>query len=388
MPVQGVFAAVNIATTVMQLFGPKGYSIGNLLTIQTEMLRTISAQLDVLQKGIEVIIGRLEEIQRLIGELPKETASQIYQTELKGLLGTYQEIMTGFILECETDGGVLSAQKRYKNVIEEELLKQLRNTRSELFSFNDPLHIPLISAALNIEVQAMTIADYHKEQRPRLIAALKRYMSWLENLLSKDYEQSIPNRIKIIKEKQLQIVDTSQELRVYRLCKLRESEEWGRYHRYYDIYIDCSVHSYSKVPVLDSDQMEQVKPLIDSNYFLFENTPHKLEVFRDRESSFQIKVREIKLYERGDRGGRDLLSTRYESDNHSFFQNDAYSFNNASVIVSCDGSVGVWTAPPESLQQTSSALELTGYSIVSLGALQATAVETLNALKRFLKELQ
>ncbi len=92
MPLPAIYAAVSIATTVMQLFGPTGYSIANLLAIQTEMLRNISQQLSVIQKGIETILEELDEIQKLLKQLPERVSSELYHRKLQGLIGTYREL--------------------------------------------------------------------------------------------------------------------------------------------------------------------------------------------------------------------------------------------------------------------------------------------------------
>ena len=43
-----VLAAISIATTFAQMFGPKRYSLADLLAIQTEMLKNISSQLELI----------------------------------------------------------------------------------------------------------------------------------------------------------------------------------------------------------------------------------------------------------------------------------------------------------------------------------------------------
>lgn len=191
MALPAIYAAITIATTVMQLFGPKGYSISNLLAIQTDMLRNISQQLSVIQKGIETILEELDDIQKLLKQLPERVSSELYHRKLQGLIGTYRELMEGFISERDKNG-ILKAREIFNSRFEEELIKPLREVRNTLYTFNDPLHIPMLTLALHAEVHSMILNDTPQSV---FLSALKRYETFLSDMLSEKNDSSITQRL-------------------------------------------------------------------------------------------------------------------------------------------------------------------------------------------------
>lgn len=87
---------VNTAMGVMRLMsGPQG-GAGDLMAIQMEMLKQISAQLSAIQKGVLEILDRLDRLEQLIGELPKQVVFELYRARISGLNARYKELMATY----------------------------------------------------------------------------------------------------------------------------------------------------------------------------------------------------------------------------------------------------------------------------------------------------
>jgi hypothetical protein len=192
--VTAALAVINTALALGRLFSSSG-SVGDLLKLQTQMLQTISAQIAVVQRGIDEILTRLGEIQAMIGQLPAEVVNELYRRRLNALLGTYTEIMSAYQADVARRG-VATAHRQNADELENELLKPLREVRSVLLTTPAYVNVPLLSAALHTEVHAMIMCGY---RTVRIKPALDRYREWFTTTLRTD-SASIESRIATLRE--------------------------------------------------------------------------------------------------------------------------------------------------------------------------------------------
>jgi len=209
-------AAANIAITSIQLFGKNGGSIGDLMGIQTEMLRNISLQLGVIQENMELILEKLEEVYSLIELLPEKVGSEIHQKELQGVLESYNEVMSGYIDERDTVS-ILSANDIYMRRFNREVLEPIVEKRNVLLEYKNPVHIPLVAAALQVEIHTMIISGRAKSEKK---ATLHRYQSWLENLLSETNPVGLPSKIEKSRNQLNKVRDVIPTIYVDDLCQM------------------------------------------------------------------------------------------------------------------------------------------------------------------------
>lgn len=90
-PVSTVLMILQAVGALATLFGPKGPSLVDLANAQMTMLENISAQIKLVNDGIIGILSRLDEFERLIGELPDRTANAKALATLKGSLQLFNE---------------------------------------------------------------------------------------------------------------------------------------------------------------------------------------------------------------------------------------------------------------------------------------------------------
>jgi hypothetical protein len=192
--VTAALAVINTALALGRLFSSSG-SVADLLKLQTQMLQTISAQIAVVQRGIDEILARLGEIQTMIGQLPAEVVNELYRRRLNALLGTYNEIMAAYEADVKAKG-IATAHKQNVDELENELLKPLREVRSVLLTTPAYLNVPLLSAALHVEVHGMIMAGYRAS---RIKPALERYREWFTKTLRAD-AGSIEGRMAALRE--------------------------------------------------------------------------------------------------------------------------------------------------------------------------------------------
>lgn len=255
MAVGAIFAAVSIATSVMQLFGPKGYSLGNLLAIQTEMLKNISQQIIAIQNGIEEILKQLEDIQRKLDQLPENLATEIYNRNLQGVMFTYNDLMKGYIEERDKFG-IPQARSYYIPRINEEILRPIQSVRNTLITFKNPLHAPILSLALYAEIHSMILTD---TPHSAIKSALERYEEYFSDLLEIANPRSLPNTLVAFRAKKIQCDNQCNEL-IYKDFCLSLLERTGTSLRGITSFRNFR---FDQTVIYDEEEMNKINALLE-----------------------------------------------------------------------------------------------------------------------------
>lgn len=358
-----VITTVNIASSILHLCGPKGYSIRQLFKIQTELLLKISQQLLVIQKGIETILLSLDEIQKAIQELPSRTAIEIYESELRGINLSYQEFANGYMLERKKKG-IIEAQKVYEPLFD-RLIEKLVFSRNNLFSYNSPMHIPLVSSIMHIEILSSVMASRPKSQ---IISALQAYLAWFDQHTNTNNLKSLPKRIEGLRGKRFEIRKIGAEFYCNCNCLIDVGQEggergggaWGTLIRRLGKYIENDV--------LETQALTEIQPLIDSKFLKDSDLPRKLDFVGERN--------EVKLV-------------------HAKVSDTNIVMTSNPAVVPESAVTGTLTLPnctdrelSVELQATeiSKQLESSGFSLILLCSLLATTNQSMAAISKFIKD--
>lgn len=178
-----VVAIVALALQVYKMFSAQGPSINDFLRMQTEMLRIISLQLATIQKGIEEILARLDELEELVGAVPSRTVIEFHRTTIAAMRIVYNEKIGAYALDLR-DSGPAFARDRHSADIRSRIVNPLSQAKASLMvaATDSPAYllVPSVATALHIEVQARSIAgDRINDIQP----VLDEYRSWFERSL-------------------------------------------------------------------------------------------------------------------------------------------------------------------------------------------------------------
>ena len=177
-----IAAVVGIVVSVVKLLGSSGPSLGSLLHMQMQLMVKISAQLDVLQRTMNVILSRLDDIEHLIGQTPIRTVEAINKHKILGLSQLYDEKMKAYTQVVQSSGGLLTAaQDRYGVDLRETIVRPLQMARVELMTIDSVFNVPVLATALQVEAHSMLMAGY---DRPSVAEALKKYETWFDRTRS------------------------------------------------------------------------------------------------------------------------------------------------------------------------------------------------------------
>lgn len=237
---------VSTGASVAKLFGPGGSSVARMQRIQMELLVNISKQVAVIQRGVDLILRRLGDIEMLIGQIPSQTVTEEYRQRGYGLASLFQEHMKGYVIEREAST-IERAQEVYVPLLEREVLAPMREVRSILMLQDEPALIPAVSTMLHAEVHAMIVANYEKS---RMVTALQAYEQWLRAESSRFRE----------------LCQSARKLGFKRLCVQQSGTERfghnGRTHEYKWGAFQHLIVEYTLESALTADQMHELTPII------------------------------------------------------------------------------------------------------------------------------
>ena len=114
----------------------------SLLRLQVEMLKHIEAELGVIEKGIQEILTRLDELKEIVGELPKQVVIEENRIAIEGLSSRFGEVRETYIEE----GGSLTPQ--LDTELQNDLISPLRSARDKLMSYPQPQFLSYQLSAL------------------------------------------------------------------------------------------------------------------------------------------------------------------------------------------------------------------------------------------------
>jgi hypothetical protein len=194
-----VILVVNTALSVAKLFS-QGPGVADLLRLQVEMLKQISAQLNAIQSGVLEILNRLDQIEQLIGQIPEKVVIELYRAKVAGLNGRYTEIIATYKADVDKHG-IEYAQTTNGPELETELLKPLREARDILMTYSSFSLVPIVCSACFVETHAMIMANY---RHSRMLEAMHRYRDWLKTVSEGTSEATLTGAIAATQKAQTQ----------------------------------------------------------------------------------------------------------------------------------------------------------------------------------------
>jgi|GEM_PF-1770453 len=303
----------------------------------------------------------------MIDHVPERVAYEIYRRDLEGLLNTYLELTDGYIHERDTNG-IIKANQVFGHRFEEELLQPIRIARNQLFTYNDPMLIPVVSTALQAEIHVMIILDYPLSL---ITSSLNRYKFWLMDLLSENIIHSIPTKIKKYREQYSLLVKSLAVIPNNYKCNLAlESEPiTSGIKQNFDYIRTIKSNSFELVQkiILDEDQLTAVQPLIQSGILGEDDLPKGIVIQNNQDMLVELKY--------------NTYSSSLRSSSPGIIAEDRQSFNDAMRLPSCSDKDTGWQL--KYISELSKDFEKNGFSLLTLGCLKAAALESLKAIKKF-----
>ena len=108
------------AISVVGLFSHGGAGMESLLRLQTEMLKQIESELNVIEQQIEKILNSLEEVKEILGKLLKEIVIEDNRNTIETLAQRYREIKNAYVEEGRTLSTAI------KTELEHDILPKIR----------------------------------------------------------------------------------------------------------------------------------------------------------------------------------------------------------------------------------------------------------------------
>ncbi|HEU4456733.1 MAG TPA: hypothetical protein VFR81_26935 [Longimicrobium sp.] len=131
-----------------------GANLGKLLAAQTEMLRAISGQIAAMDARLMEIYNSVQELREAVDKLPAQTAVEVVQLELRGMLMTAANVFSTHALNQASRGHAYALDRSRDRA--ELLLHDISIHRNALLSDRSVALCPAVCAAWFIELQLLT----------------------------------------------------------------------------------------------------------------------------------------------------------------------------------------------------------------------------------------
>jgi len=197
-------AIVQTAISVASLFSHGGDGMESLLRLQVEMLKHIESELSIIEKGIQEILTRLDELKEIVGELPRQVVLEENRIAIEGLSARYAEVRDTYIEE----GRQLTPQ--LDTELQRDLISPLRSARDKLMSYPQPqfVLVPTICTACFVESLAMAMATTSPERTKQ---ALLRYRKWFVQVSRGKSESSLEGKVRMLQTAQFADAKTAHD---------------------------------------------------------------------------------------------------------------------------------------------------------------------------------
>jgi hypothetical protein len=172
-----IVAVVGIVLALVKMFSKSGPGIADLLNLQVQLLLNITAQLENVQEGIELILTRIDDVERLIGDIPVRTVEAINKHRIVGISRLYNEKKDAFYAVKAQTGQLLKAQERYSADLKASIVHPLQEARADLMSVDSVFNVPFIGLAFQMEVHSMVMAGADRQD---LEPVLRSYRGWFD----------------------------------------------------------------------------------------------------------------------------------------------------------------------------------------------------------------
>lgn len=379
MALPQIIAVIDIATVAASLFGSKGNPVKDLLEMQAALLRNILTQLSELQNGVSKIAVGIDELKKLVGEIPHQTVDLLYRTQLETKISQYKEILEGYTDELILHGKDVAITE-YKDQIIHELLGPIQELRTKIFSDKDPLDIPLINFCLQVEIAAMLIV-VHNIPKTRIQNALEEYQNWFNGFLDVNDPQSLINRYQFSRIVQQNLVHQAGLLYYLSICLIEKhlaympgDGPWvGGEPPSIKVWageIDVKKYEFIRQQLITAAELAQLQPVINAGFLALQDLPSMLKI-NGPIASKTFRIMDWK-------GQRNPLA------NDPIFQSNKSVYQLLAEPM-CANFVDTTTETPES-GPISLKLTENGYTLLALASLVFVVQESLQMIQKFMND--
>lgn len=196
-----IMTCIQVASSVASMLAPKGPSVSDLIAIQTEMLKNISNQINTLQKGVDIIMRKVDELKNYVEyDLPSDIYQEFVENNLLGDFAGYQEEINAY-LNDRVDMGCYPAleQQKSKLIL---ILQRIQTSRRQLLNTKrgkDYFLAPLIANCFKIEIDLMIMLYKDFTTKGNFISTFNAYESWLNEMQKEDNIYSVDFNITKLK---------------------------------------------------------------------------------------------------------------------------------------------------------------------------------------------
>jgi hypothetical protein len=279
-----VLTCIQVASSVAGMLSPKGPGIGDLLNIQTQMIKNISAQVETVQKGINQIILDIDNLKSYITySVPSLIYKEFVTNTLVSKFSGYERIKNTYLYERTTNGIYISYLFNKDKL--SKILDDIQSVRDQALNINDFFIAPIAAMCLKIEVDLLIIL-YGKElgdvSTKFFEESLAGYEKWLVEMQDIEKPYSVDFKIDELKK---DIDKANKNVFGYRMCiteHLKEStKEHGIKDDYDELYqykVKSELFSFQRklIPEIEND-LNSIKISIDELNYIYSKTAISLD---------------------------------------------------------------------------------------------------------------
>lgn len=145
---------IQAGLSLYQLSRSGGGGIGSLLAAQTEMLRALSQQMNVVNEKLDEIYGQIAELRTMLRSLPDRVAGATFRGQVLGSIANGSSLLLT-IDEKQRSRGRLAAIQAYDSSAT-AILTQMRQPVYAIMRETSTANLPLIALAWYTDFQLMT----------------------------------------------------------------------------------------------------------------------------------------------------------------------------------------------------------------------------------------
>lgn len=190
LEIAAVLAIVNFVGAIAGMLGRKSDPTAKLLVLNTQMLRTLSAQVSIVQATLEQVLLQLNGISAVLNQLPEAVVVEEFKGRVSGALVRYGEALQTYSADLEANG-IAFANERNRAELE-TIIGDIREARAALFGYDSQVSLPVLAAGMQCEIYSMIMIG---ERDSRIAAALEAYQRWFARWLVADGPLSLPSAI-------------------------------------------------------------------------------------------------------------------------------------------------------------------------------------------------
>lgn len=217
-----VMTCIQVASSVAGMLSPKGPDIGDLINIQTQMIKNISNQVAKLQDGINQIIFDIDNLKTHITyEVPSLIYKEFISNELIAKFSGYERIINTYLEERETKGIFIAYEKNKQDLA--TILYEIQSKRDQVLNVKDFFLAPIIARCIKVEIDLLIILlgdEIGDKSSAFFKNSLTGYERWLKDMQDLNNSYSVDYKIDALK---MEIEKANVNTFGFRMCKINET---------------------------------------------------------------------------------------------------------------------------------------------------------------------